>query len=67
LEDKIRHSWVDPRQFKSDSEYAYAEKVAWASANAAQEIIDYIENAPNEVKRMESKKKGEETLTRIGE
>ena len=32
LESVIRNAWVDPRTFKSDEEYAFAMKTAWAMA-----------------------------------
>ena len=59
LEDKIHNSWVDPRQFKDDKEYAFANKTAWAWAQATQGIIDFIQKTQEESEALTRKEKGE--------
>ena len=58
LESVIRNSWVDPRTFKSDDEYAFAMKTAWAMAKASDEIIEFIEKTIEEGIAMSEKEKG---------
>ena len=58
LESVIRNAWVDPRTFKSDEEYAFAMKTAWAMAKASDEIIDFIEKTIEEGIAMSEKEKG---------
>lgn len=59
LKDKIHNSWVDPRQFKSDNEYAYASKTAWAWAQAAEGIIEFVGKIQDESAGVTRKEKGE--------
>jgi len=58
FEAKIRNAWVDPREFKSDEEYAYAMKTAWAMAKASDEIIEFVEKTIEEGIAMGEKQKG---------
>jgi len=58
---------VDPRQFKSDEEYIYAEKTAWAFADAAQQILGIVDGAGKTANALRAKEKGEQTDYRIGE
>jgi hypothetical protein len=59
LEDKIHNSWVDPRSFKNDEEYAYANKTAWAFASCAQQIIDYVNTNIEQAEMLSKKEKGQ--------
>lgn len=59
LEDRIHHSWVDPRQFKSDKEYAYAMKTAWGFAQAAEEILAFVDKVKEESEMLTKKEKDE--------
>jgi len=58
LQDKIRNSWVDPRSFKDDVEYAYAMKTAWAWAKASEEILAFTEKMVEEAEALTKKEKG---------
>ena len=58
LESVIRNAWVDPRTFKSDEEYAFAMKTAWAMAKASDEIIEYVQKIIEEGIAMTEKQKG---------
>ena len=58
FEGRIRNSWVDPREFKDDEEYAFAMKTAWAMAKAADEIIDFVEKTIEEGVAVSEKQKG---------
>jgi hypothetical protein len=60
LQSKINHSWVDPRKVKSDKDLLYQYKTAWAFAQAAEEIIAFIEEADQTGKKLVAKQKGEE-------
>lgn len=59
LELAARSSLVDPRSFKSDEEYIYAQKVAWASANVSNEILVAIEQDIEAAEALTKKEKGE--------
>jgi hypothetical protein len=58
FESKIRNSWVDPRTFKNDEEYAYAMKTGWAMAKACDEIIEFVNKCVEEGAAMTEKEKG---------
>ena len=59
LEDRICHSWLDPRKAKDEKEFLYQYAVAWGFAQAATEIKQFIEEAVNQVSYLEKKQKGE--------
>ena len=60
LQSKISHSWVDPRKTKNDKELLYQYKTAWAFAQAAEEIIAFVEEAEETGKKLLKKQRGEE-------
>lgn len=59
LEDKIKHSWVDPRKAKSDKDLLYQYKTAWAFAQAAEEILAFVQKMQEEAEALTKKEKGE--------
>lgn len=59
MELAARSSLVDPRSFKSDEEYLYAQKVAWANASSANEILTAIEQDIETSEMLTKKEKGE--------
>lgn len=59
LELAARSSLVDPRSFKSDEEYLYAQKVAWAHSSAANEILEAIDQDIETAIALTKKEKGE--------
>lgn len=59
LEDKIKHSWVDPRKAKSDKDLLYQYKTAWAFAQAAEEILSFVQKLQEEAEHLTKKEKGE--------
>lgn len=59
LEDKINHSWVDPRSFKDDQEFARAYNVAWGFAQAAEQILGFIDQQVDQAAGLTAKEKGE--------
>lgn len=60
LRDKVQNSWVDPRGFKSDEEYAFAMKVAWGLAQASQEIMNWVEQRYQECVGLRNKADGKD-------
>ena len=58
LEAQIRASVVDPRKFKLDEEYLFAQKVAWASGQAYSELLDLIDNKVREAEFLTEKEQG---------
>ena len=61
LESKIKNSWVDPREVKSDKKLLYQYKIAWAFANAAQEILEFVEQNNQTAETLTNKQEGKTT------
>ena len=59
LEDKIRNSWLDPRSFKSLEEFTKAYNEAWAVAQAAEQVLAYVQTKSDEAETLTKKEKGE--------
>ena len=59
LEGKIKTGFIDPRKFKTDEEYAFACKVAWGWAQAADDILKFIEEAKAQAEYLKQKERGE--------
>lgn len=59
LQDKIRNSWVDPRQFKTDADLGYAYRTSWAWAQAAEGILRWMESRVEEAEALTKKEQGE--------
>ena len=60
LQSKINHSWVDPRKVKSDKDLLYQYKTAWAFAQAAEEILAFVQEAEETGKKLLAKQRGED-------
>ena len=60
LQSKISHSWVDPRKVKNDKDLLYQYKTAWAFAQAAEEILAFVQEAEETGAKLIKKQKGEE-------
>lgn len=58
MESQIKSAVVDPRKFKSDEEYLFAQKVAWAAGQAYSELLDVIENKVKEAEFLTEKEQG---------
>ncbi len=58
MEQAIKSAVVDPRKFKSDNEYLFAQKIAWASGQAYSELLDLIENKVKEAEFLTEKEQG---------
>jgi len=58
LESKIHNSWVSPVKFKNDKEYSYANRTAWAFAEASQQVLSLMDNMVEEAEAMSKKEKG---------
>ena len=52
---------VDPRKFQSDSDYLYAQKIAWSGAQNAQELLDWIDSKVTEAEFLTEKEQGKHT------
>lgn len=61
LEQQIKSAVVDPRKFKSDDEYLFAQKVAWASGQACSELLELIDNKVSEATFLTEKEQGKHT------
>jgi hypothetical protein len=58
LEHQINHSWVDPRQFKTEQELTYAYSVAWGFAQGAQGILDEVQKWVDDAEQLTAKEQG---------
>ena len=61
LQSKVQTSWLDPRKAGSDEELLYQYKVAWGFAQAADEILKFVESAKDKVDFYLKKERGEVT------
>lgn len=59
LRDQIKSSVVDPRKFKSDEEYLYAQKTAWAYGQYASDLLDTVDRMIEEANQLTKKEQGE--------
>lgn len=59
LEDLGFHSWIDPRDSKSKEEWMWKEEIAWAGANNARELLEWIQEQISRSEYLEKKKSGE--------
>lgn len=66
LEDKIKHTWLDPREAKDDGDFKRRYELSWALAQSADQILKFFSNAVAEAEALEIKEKGEEDNFRIG-
>lgn len=55
----VSHSWVDPRNVKSDKKLLYEYRLAWARAMAAQEILDFVQKSIEDAEHLTKKERGE--------
>lgn len=60
LESKVKHSWVDPRKVKDQSDFFYEYVVAWGFSTAAAEILQFVEEMKNKRDFLQKKKDGEQ-------
>jgi len=66
LEQAIRHKWLDPREVKDKEEFFYRYAAGWGLAQAAQEILNFIEDKKSEVRLLREKKEGKIPDFKIG-
>lgn len=58
LEDKITHTWLDPREAKDDADFKRRYELAWAMAQSADQILKFVDNALAEAEHLEKKEEG---------
>lgn len=58
LESKIKSAVVDPRQFKTDEEYIYAQKIAWAYGQAFTDLLNMIDAKVTDSEFLTEKQQG---------
>lgn len=59
LEDKIHNSWVNPGDFKDETEFLHAYRNAWGLAKAASEILEWVDSSIDQAAALEKKEKDE--------
>ena len=58
LELQVNSALVDPRKFKTDQEYAYAQKVAWAKGQFVTDLLNWIDSKVSEAQALSDKEQG---------
>jgi len=66
LTSKISNSWLDPRKTSDEKDFFHQYTVAWATANAVDEILKIIESYEERVKSLRAKQQEDEPY-RIGQ
>jgi hypothetical protein len=59
LEDKIKHSWIDPRNAKDDQEFERQYNLAWSMAQSADQILKFVDDKVAHAEYLEKKENGE--------
>lgn len=59
MEQTISKALVDPRRFKNDEEYIYAQKVAWAYGQHASDHLAMLDQMMEDAEALVKKEKGE--------
>ena len=58
MEQAIKSAVVDPRKFSNDTDYAYAQKVAWAFGQAYSDLLTTIDNKVADSQFLTEKEQG---------
>lgn len=58
LEAQVKSAVVDPRKFKSDEEYLYAQKIAWAYGQAYSDLLIQIDAKAADCEYLTEKEEG---------
>ena len=66
LEKKINNSWIDPRKTTDEKDFFFQYTVAWAAAQAADEILKMVDGYTERVKNLRAKQEEEDSY-RIGQ
>lgn len=67
LEGKIKHTWLDPREAKTEEDFTRQYNLAWALAQSADQILKFVDDKVAHAEFLERKEAGEEQPVRIGE
>lgn len=59
LESRIKSAVVDPRKFKTDEEYIYAQKIAWAYGQSYSDLLAILDQMQEDAEQLVLKEKGE--------
>lgn len=68
MEQAIKSAVVDPRKFKSDEEYIYAQKTAWAYGQAFTDLLNMIDARVTDSTYLTEKEQGKhpDKLSELG-
>lgn len=58
LDQIAKSALVDPRKFKNDEEYVYAQKVAWAYGQFVNDFLNWIDSKVTEAEALSDKEQG---------
>lgn len=59
LESQLKNAWLDPREFDSDEKLRYAYSIAWARADAANAVREFVEKMISQAEYLTRKERGE--------
>ena len=58
LESAVKSALVDPRKFKNEEEYSFAQRTAWAGAQNVTELLNWIDGKVQEAEYLTEKEQG---------
>jgi hypothetical protein len=58
LTQAVQSALVDPRNFKSDKSYSFAQRTAWAGAQNVTELLNWIDQRVTEAEMLSEKEQG---------
>ena len=58
LELATRSALVDPRKFKNEKDYSFAQRTAWAGAQNVTELLNWIDSRVQEAEYLSEKEQG---------
>ena len=66
LEERIHHTWVDPRDTSDSKDFERKYMLAWSGAVAATEIIDLVSTAVQDAESLTQKMQGKRIIKSYG-
>ena len=58
MEQAIQSALVDPRKFKNEEEYSFAQRTAWAGAQNVTDLLNWIDGKVQEAEFLTEKEQG---------
>ena len=58
LSEAVKSALVDPRSFKTDEEYSFAQKALWAAAQNVNDLLNWVDSKVSEAEYLSEKEQG---------